>query len=106
MSNSLDWTTPEWQFEYDAREAYADSSWPTDAPLNASFFHDLTERMLKNHTLVDMYNKFETKSSSAPRNRGGPPAGPEELVCYLRSGNGELGTRCRAKHRPGELYLT
>ena len=71
VSDSLNWVTPDWRFEYDARTTYGPgaakglgiSSWPSDAPLNGTFWHGVTEEMLKNQTLVELYNLLETKSS-------------------------------------------
>jgi len=99
ISNSLSWTTPVWEFEYDARTTYADDDdpWPDAAPLNATFWHRLTERMLQNQTLVDLYNTFETKSSISTLRRGGPGSAAQK-ICFLRSGSGALGNACRTKY--------
>ncbi|KIX05918.1 uncharacterized protein Z518_03892 [Rhinocladiella mackenziei CBS 650.93] len=132
MSNSLRWTRPEWEFEYDSRQTYstdadtdnaesdvdsdadADSSmkskhpgvpWPSNAPLNATFWHRVTEKMLsssdsspstsKSLSLLDLYNKYETKSSNSPTYRGSSANSPEQKVCFIRAGSGTLGTKCR-----------
>ncbi|KAK5099176.1 hypothetical protein LTS08_005755 [Lithohypha guttulata] len=66
ISNSLTWTTPEWEFEYDARTAYTpviSGGWPATAPLNATFWHKVTEAMLENTSVAQMYSTYETKSS-------------------------------------------
>lgn len=100
VSESLSWTDPasEWRFEYDARETYG-GSWPADAPLNATFWHGVTEEMLKNHTLVETYNFLETKSSVTTKNCSSE-ACAKQKVCYLRSGSGTLGRRCGKKNGP------
>jgi sphingomyelin phosphodiesterase len=112
ISESLTWTDPtsEWRFEYDARDAYgaaaaaglnssAHSTWPSGAPLNATFWHGVTETMLKNQTVVEMYNLYETKSSVTTKNCTSA-ACAKQKVCYLRSGSGTLGRDCGSKHGP------
>lgn len=106
VSESLTWTTPEWKFEYDARQSYgaaaagsSGSSWPNSAPLNASFWHGVTETMLTNNTVVEMYNFFETKSSVVTQNCSSA-ACAKQKVCYIRSGSGTLGRNCGSKNGP------
>lgn len=128
MSNSLTWTTPVWEAEYDTRETYAVASeeqaaaedtdsdsastpgipWPSKAPLNATFWHLVTEKMLSessssssptppSKSLLDLYNLYESKSSLSRYRRvsGGDDASPEQKVCFLRAGSGYLGRKCR-----------
>jgi sphingomyelin phosphodiesterase len=62
VSESNEWTIPEWRFEYDARATYdPDGSWGENDPLNATFWNDVTINMLTNISLVETYNLFETK---------------------------------------------
>jgi hypothetical protein len=62
ISESHFWSAPVWQFEYDARSTYDPTGkWPTDAPLNATFWHNVTTQMLTNQTIVSTYNLLETK---------------------------------------------
>lgn len=64
VSESSLWTTPEWRFEYDARAVYdTNSSWGSTQPLNATFWHGVTNEMLANVSLVETYNLLETKVS-------------------------------------------
>lgn len=60
MSDSLDWTAPVWEFEYDARDTYSVEAigWPATSPLNATFYHLVTEQMLVNQSLVEAYNLY------------------------------------------------
>ena len=104
VSESLTWTTPEWKFEYDARQAYGaaatnGSSWPSAAPLNATFWHGVTESMLQNQTLVELYNLYETKSSVVTENCT-TKACAQQKVCYIRSGSGTLGRNCGDDNGP------
>lgn len=62
MSESNSWTTPEWQFEYDARQIYdMGNNWGENDPLNATFWNGVTMNMLANASLVETYNFLETK---------------------------------------------
>ena len=96
ISNSLIWTTPEWEFEYDARAAYTpviSGGWPLTAPLNATFWHKVTEAMLENTSVAQMYSTYETKSSVVT-----PACDTADCarrkVCYIRSGSATLGRAC------------
>ena len=104
MSHSLSWHLdgPLWEFEYDARAAYTKYvRWPDHAPLNATFWHLVTEKMLEDseegRELWEMYERYEKKSSKSPAHRG-RDVSVEEEVCYIRSGSAEMGERCREKY--------
>ena len=104
VSESLTWTTPEWKFEYDARDTYEaaasnGSVWPSTAPLNATFWHGVTESMLQNQTLVELYNLYETKSSVVTESCS-TKACAKQKVCYIRSGSGALGLACGSDAGP------
>jgi sphingomyelin phosphodiesterase len=104
VSEANSWTKPVWQFEYDARAAYAPSyphgKWPSNAPLNATFWDGITTAMLSNQTLVEMYNLYETKSSVVTQNCS-TKACARQKVCYIRSGSSALGHAC--PHGDGPL---
>ena len=94
VSESLTWTTPEWKFEYDTRKTYAPAvKWPKTAPLNATFWDDVTKAMLTNQSLVETYNLLETKSSvdTTPCTAKGCAT---QKVCFIRSGSAALGQAC------------
>lgn len=97
MSEANTWATPVWQFEYDARSAYApaypDGKWPSNAPLNATFWDGISTAMLSNHSLVEMYNFYETKSSVLTQNCS-TRACAEQKVCYIKSGSAAVGLAC------------
>lgn len=127
ISNSLEWTAPVWELEYDTRTAYsrpvvdgvsllanqyddASSSdprvaWPIDSPLNATFWHRVTESMLadpdSSQSLLSLYNRYETKSSSATIHRGPGAVSAEQKVCFLRAGTSAEGRRCRKLYGGG-----
>ena len=62
ISQSHSWSTPIWNFEYDARTVYDPlQKWDANNPLNATFWHDVSGEMLSNESLVSLYNFLETK---------------------------------------------
>ena len=105
VSESLTWTTPQWKFEYDSRTVYAaagaapNSTWPASAPLNATFWDNVAKSMLKNQTLVEMYNFYETKSSVVTK-KCTSAACAKQKVCYIRSGSATLGLACGEGNGP------
>ena len=123
VSDSLNWVKPEWQFEYDARATYGPAaakglgmkSWPANAPLNGTFWHGVTEEMLKNQTLVELYNLLETKSSIVTESCSTKACGEQKVssmtamhLCIAFSGFPTSGVRdvksaLLSKHGPQEL---
>lgn len=100
VSESLTWTSPVWQFEYDARSTYnVNSTWPETSPLNATFWNDVTYSMLTNQSLVETYNFLETKSSVVTKSCS-TKACAAQKVCYIRSGSGGQGYACPYKDGP------
>ena len=94
VSESLTWTAPVWQFEYDARSTYnVNDTWPATSPLNATFWTDVTYSMLTNQSLVERYNFLETKSSVVTKSCS-TTACAKQKVCYIRSGSGGQGYAC------------
>jgi sphingomyelin phosphodiesterase len=93
VSESLTWTYPVWKFEYDTRATYAGASWPKSAPLNASFWHGVTQRMLSDISLVEKYNLYETKSSVTTK-KCNTQACAAQKVCYIRAGSAAIGAAC------------
>jgi sphingomyelin phosphodiesterase len=93
ISDSLTWTEPVWELEYDTRAAYGSLEWPVEAPLNATFWHETTESMLKNTTLLEIYSTLETKSSMRTEVCDTISC-VSETVCKIRSGSGVLAALC------------
>ena len=90
---SLD-TGPVFKFEYSTREAYSPAAnWPDDAPLNATFWHAVTEAMEKDISLVSKFNTYEGKMSVMTPNCTSPECA-EAKICYIRSGSAALGLSC------------
>lgn len=85
---------PVWEFEYSTRAAYgAAAGWPSDAPLNATFWHAVTEAMEADLGLVQLFNHYEGKSSVMSPNCT-DAACARAKVCYMRSGSVALGRQC------------
>jgi hypothetical protein len=85
---------PTYKFEYSTREAYGSAAnWPADAPLNATFWHRVTEAMEKNSTLVSVFNTFQGKMSVKSPNCTST-ACTNAKICYMRSGSVALGQQC------------
>jgi hypothetical protein len=83
---------PIFTHEYSTRATYP-ISWPASAPLNATYWHAVTEAMLANHTLVTTFNTLQGKSSVETPNCTNT-ACAEAKVCYMRSGSVALGRQC------------
>lgn len=87
-------TGPTFKFEYSTRSTYAPSvNWPSDAPLNATFWHAVTEAMEANHALVDVFNTYQGKSSVMTPNCTSNACAAAK-VCYMRAGSTALGRKC------------
>ncbi|WFD47157.1 hypothetical protein GLX27_001805 [Malassezia furfur] len=86
---------PVWRELYSARETYANytmigdagnqTSWPTDAPLNATFWLSLTDEMKKDTTLVDAFNLYQGRNS--PRTPACDYTCQLTKICYMKTGN-------------------
>lgn len=85
-------TGPVWEFEYSTRDTYP-IGWPKDAPLNATYWHRVTEAMAANHSLVSTHNTLQGKSSVKSPNCTSN-ACAEAKICYMRSANVALGRSC------------
>lgn len=91
---NLSATGPTFQYEYSARASYGPAAdWPASAPLNATFWHAVTEAMERNHTLVSQFNTFEGKSSVKSPNCTNSDCA-QAKICYMRSGSAPIGRKC------------
>ena len=85
---------PVYQFEYSTRDTYpVIGGWPASAPLNATYWHKVTESMEANHTLVSVFNTLEGKKSVKTPNCTNT-ACAQAKICYMRSGSQALGRSC------------
>ena len=83
---------PTYQFEYSTREAYP-VGWPESAPLNATYWHTVTEAMETNRSLVEAFNTYQGKSSILSPNCSSDACAAAK-ICYIRSGSAPLGKQC------------
>ncbi|KAB2575605.1 Sphingomyelin phosphodiesterase [Lasiodiplodia theobromae] len=87
-------TGPTYSLEYSTRDTYGlAADWPEEAPLNATFWHHVTEAMEANRTLVSIFNTYQGKSSVMSPNCTND-ACAEAKICYMRSGSVALGSQC------------
>lgn len=85
---------PVFQLEYSTRAAYGRAArWPAAAPLNATFWHRVTEAMERERDLVALFNRYQGKSSVRSPNCTSD-ACAQAKVCYMRSGSAPLGALC------------
>ena len=84
---------PTYKFEYSTRDTYIPDSWPADAPLNATYWHTVTEAMEADHSLVSTFNTFEGKRSVRSPNCTSNACAAAK-ICYIRSGSAALGRQC------------
>ncbi|KAF9055914.1 sphingomyelin phosphodiesterase [Panaeolus papilionaceus] len=84
---------PTYAYEYNTRQTYGGSiNWGTNDPLNATWWHLVTEAMETNPSLVSTFNTLQGKSSVLT-----PPctgACATAKICYIRSGSGPIGLNC------------
>ncbi|KAH8689040.1 sphingomyelin phosphodiesterase [Talaromyces proteolyticus] len=85
-------TGPVWKFEYSTRDAYP-IGWPKTAPLNATYWHKITEAMSANHSLVSQFNTLQGKMSVQTPNCTNTACALAK-ICYMRSGSVALGKQC------------
>jgi hypothetical protein len=85
---------PAYKFEYSTRETYpVIGGWPSSAPLNATYWHKVTEAMEANHTLISIHNTYQGKTSVKSPNCTSD-ACAQAKICYMRSGSVALGSSC------------
>ncbi|KAI0660496.1 sphingomyelin phosphodiesterase [Cubamyces menziesii] len=81
---------PTYEYEYSTRETYGGSiaGWGPNDPLNATWWHLVTEAMEKDPSLVTTFNTYQGKSSV----RSPPCTGDciAAKICYIRSGSVSL----------------
>ncbi|KAJ7775364.1 Metallo-dependent phosphatase-like protein [Mycena metata] len=81
---------PTYSLEYNTRETYgaAAPGWGPNDPLNATWWHLVTEAMETNSTLFSFFNDFLTKQS--PFNSPCESTCQTARICYMRSGSSSL----------------
>ncbi|KAK4204228.1 Metallo-dependent phosphatase-like protein [Triangularia verruculosa] len=91
---ALNDTGPVFEFEYSTRQAYGSAAnWPDGEPLNATFWHRVTEAMEKDRQLASLFNTYQGKSSVRSPNCTSD-ACVAAKICYIKSGSTALGRAC------------
>lgn len=92
--SSLDKTGPVYRFEYSTRDTYGPAAgWNRNDPLNATFWHQVTEAMEADGELVTLHNRLQGRLSvKSPECI--TAACREAKICYMRSGSAALGRQC------------
>ncbi|GAA95825.1 uncharacterized protein L969DRAFT_18249 [Mixia osmundae IAM 14324] len=82
---------PTFKYEYSHRDTYGSAvpDWPANAPLNATWWHLLSEAMERNGTYIEMFNTLQGKMSSKTTNCTNQ-ACQEAKVCYIRSASAPI----------------
>ncbi|KAK8866189.1 hypothetical protein IAR55_001340 [Kwoniella newhampshirensis] len=80
-----------YSYEYNTRQAYGGKiTWPENAPLNATWWHKVTEQMgSDNGALVNLYNAHQGKQTTVGA-KCTSAACIDAKICYMRSGSGPL----------------
>lgn len=92
--STLNATGPTYKYEYSTRDTYGGAaSWPENAPLNATFWHEVTVAMESNRSLVTTFNTLQGKMSVRSPNCTSD-ACAQAKVCYIRSASAALGRQC------------
>ncbi|PIL31549.1 hypothetical protein GSI_06251 [Ganoderma sinense ZZ0214-1] len=81
---------PTYEYEYSTRDAYGMNiaGWGPNDPLNATWWHHVTEAMSANNTLVSVFNTFQGKGSVRSPACTGDCI--EAKICYIRSGSAPI----------------
>ncbi|CAK5264824.1 unnamed protein product [Mycena citricolor] len=81
---------PTYAFEYSTRDAYGPSvpGWTSSDPLNATFWHHVTEAMEADPALVTTFNTFQGKSSVLSPACTGDCV--KAKICYIRSASAAI----------------
>ena len=85
-------TGPVFRLEYSTRDTYK-IGWPATSPLNATYWHAVTEAMETDINLVSTFNTYQGKSSVKSPNCTSV-ACAKAKICYMRSGSVALGVSC------------
>ncbi|KAL8279118.1 hypothetical protein RQP46_008576 [Phenoliferia psychrophenolica] len=85
---------PAYNFEYSTREAYGGNiTWPASAPLNATWWHRVTEQMEIEPSLVSQFHEYQGRLSVKTGNCTSD-ACQTAKVCYIRAGSTAQGQAC------------
>lgn len=84
----------QWQFEYSPRSY--DTSWPLNAPLNATFWHNVAEKIKHNASFAQQYVDRSWRFSPYTPNCKSETCRYENY-CYTTSMNADQAIKCRGE---------
>ncbi|KAH3673562.1 hypothetical protein WICMUC_003669 [Wickerhamomyces mucosus] len=91
-------TEPEWLFEYSARDSYdVNGEWPKEAPLNATFWATVAEKMKTEKNITQLYSDFSYRLS--PYVPSCDEGDCEDMYCYVSSFSHEQYVNCTASSK-------
>ncbi|KLO07261.1 sphingomyelin phosphodiesterase [Schizopora paradoxa] len=95
-NHNFNFTGPVYELEYSARELYGKfiNGWGEDDPLNATWWHKVTEAMEENPALVDTFNLLQGKLAREFTTNCTSEECVEAKICYMKSGSSPLAHRC------------
>jgi len=84
------------RLEYNTRQAYTNGfEWGSNDPLNATWWHLVTESFLQQPSLVStLWQQYQSKSSILTPNCTSTEC-TEAKVCYIRSGSWSQAQKCQ-----------
>lgn len=96
-SGTLAWAQgPVWEYEYSARDTYASAvGWTKDDPLNATFWHQVSEKFLTDESLRATYNNLQVKKAPTQKGTINPSAtNATAQVCAIQAASNPLWFAC------------
>uniref|UniRef100_A0A060TAX3 ARAD1B10890p n=1 Tax=Blastobotrys adeninivorans TaxID=409370 RepID=A0A060TAX3_BLAAD len=88
---------PQWKLGYTARDQYdPDSKWPSDAPLNATFWHNVAHSIYSDQDTRDAYVKNEMRNSPYVK-KCTDDSCRHDLFCKLTSGTIDQLNTCKSE---------
>lgn len=80
---------PTYFLEYSTRDAYGGNiTWGANDPLNATWWHLVSEQMAINTSLVEVFREYQSKSSVRAVSCNATCL--SETICYMRSGSASI----------------
>ncbi|AAS51137.1 ACL091Cp [Eremothecium gossypii ATCC 10895] len=93
-SNGLE---PTWELEYDPREAYK-IDWPESAPLNATYWHKVSQKMKNDTATLQLYSDLMNRHSPLRFNCT-KPGSCDNTHCLVSSFNIDQRDNCKSLHQ-------
>jgi sphingomyelin phosphodiesterase len=97
---------PSYHYEYSYREAYGTNitGWGPNDPLNATWFHKVTEQFELYPSLIDDFHQRQGRQSTYSNNCTSTVCTDAKL-CYMRSGTAAQGQACTRGYSSAQSKL-